>query len=90
MRLSLALWDRLSVWLWTRGLIAGDESIDAARVRAREAAEALVRLAAECRRVLCVGHGRFNALVGQALLGLGWEGPPRVANHHWAATTYRK
>jgi broad specificity phosphatase PhoE len=89
-RLALTLWDRVSVWLWTRGVLASDESVDVARVRAREAADELVRLAAEFSRVLCVGHGMFNALVGRALLGLGWEGPPRVANHHWAATTYRQ
>jgi broad specificity phosphatase PhoE len=89
-KLPLAMWDRISVFLWTRGLIASDESVGAARLRAQEAAGELVRLAEEFRRVLCVGHGMFNALIGQALLGLGWEGPPRVASRHWAATTYRK
>jgi broad specificity phosphatase PhoE len=89
-KLPLAMWDCISVFLWTMGLIASDESVGAARLRAQEAACELVRLVEEFSRVLCVGHGMFNAFVGQALLDLGWEGPPRVANRHWAATTYRK
>src|SRR5688572_9177572 len=89
-KLSLPMWDRISVFLWTMGLIASDESIGAARLRAQEAAYELERLTEEFSRVLCVGHGMFNALVGQALLSLGWEGPPRVGNGHWASTTYRK
>jgi hypothetical protein len=59
-------------------------------LRAQEAAGELGRLAEEFGRVMCVGHGMFNALVGQVLQSLGWEGPPRVASQHWAATTYRK
>jgi len=90
LKLPLAMWDRISVFLWTMGWIASDESIGAARLRAQEAAYELVRLAEEFSRVLCVGHGMFNALAGQALRGLGWEGPPRVATGHWAATTYTK
>ena len=89
-KLPLAAWDRISVFLWTIGLLTSDESVGAARLRAQEAAGKLVRLAEEFDRVLCIGHGMFNALVGQALLRLGWEGPPRVADGHWAATTYRK
>ena len=89
-KLPLPIWDRVSVFLWTMGLIASDESIEAARLRTQEAAYELVRLAEEFGRVLCIGHGMFNARVGQALLGLGWEGPRRVGNRHWASTTYRK
>jgi hypothetical protein len=89
-KLSLPMWDRVSVFLWTMGVIAGDESVGTARLRAQEAADELVRLAKEFSQVLCVGHGMFNALVGQALLGLGWEGPPQVGNRYWESTTYRK
>jgi broad specificity phosphatase PhoE len=89
-KLSLPMWDRISVFLWTMGSIASDESVGATRLRAQEAARELARLAEEFGRVLCVGHGMFNALIGQVLLDLGWEGPPRVRNRHWAATTYRK
>jgi broad specificity phosphatase PhoE len=89
-KLPLTMWDRISVFLWRRGLITSDESVRVARLRAQEAAGKLVRLAEEFGRVLCVGHGMFNALVGQALQGLGWEGRPRVASHPWSATTYRK
>jgi broad specificity phosphatase PhoE len=89
-KLSLDMWDRISVFLWTMGLIASDESIGAARLRAQKAAFELVQLAEEFSRVLCVGHGMFNELIGQVLLDLGWNGPPRVGSRHWAATTYRK
>jgi broad specificity phosphatase PhoE len=84
------MWDRISVFLWKIGLISSDESVGAARLRAQEAAYELVRLAEGFSRVVCVGHGMFNELVGQALLGLGWEGPPRTEDQYWAATTYRK
>jgi broad specificity phosphatase PhoE len=90
LKLPLSLWDRISVILWRNGIIAGDESIDSARTRAKEAAQVLVRFAEHTSRVLCVAHGTFNTLVGIELRGLGWDGPDRVSNKHWEGGTYYK
>lgn len=89
-KLPLSTWDRISVKLWRIGLIAGDESIHKARKRAHEAATVLARLAEDFDRVLCVGHGTFNALVGEKLLEFGWEGPDRISNEYWQGGAYYK
>lgn len=89
-KLRLSAWDRISVKLWRIGLIAGDESIHKARKRAHEAATVLTRLAEEFERVLCVGHGAFNALVGEKLLEFGWKGPDRICDEYWQGGAYCK
>jgi broad specificity phosphatase PhoE len=87
-RLPLKVWDRFSVLLWNMNLISGDESIHAARRRAQEAARELVSLAEESSRVLFVGHGMINVLIGRELLRLGWQGPRRVDDAHWGLGTF--
>jgi broad specificity phosphatase PhoE len=90
LRLSLSMWDHISVALWRNGVVSGDESIAAARKRAKAAAQVLVRFSEEAGRVLCVAHGTFNALVAIELKALGWEGPDRVSDMHWEGATYQR
>jgi broad specificity phosphatase PhoE len=89
-RLPLKVWDRFSVSLWNMNLISSDESIHAARRRAQEATRELVSLAEESSRVLFVGHGMINAMIGGELRRLGWQGPRRVADVFWGITTFRR
>jgi broad specificity phosphatase PhoE len=90
LKLPLSSWDHVSVALWRRGVISGDESIRAATRRAKEVAQILVGFAEASGRVLCVGHGTFNALVGLQLRKRGWEGPNQISDHHWEGGTYER
>jgi broad specificity phosphatase PhoE len=87
-RLPLWVWDRISVLMWHIGWSVTDEPRVTARARARAAARELVALAREHQRVVCVGHGRFNAMVGAELRRMGWRGPRRTAGEHWGLSTY--
>jgi hypothetical protein len=89
-KLSLPAWDCISTNLWRIGIIVGDESIRAARRRAGDAAAFLVRLAEDSDRVLCVGHGTFNALIGEKLREFGWNGPRKISDQHWQGGTFSK
>ncbi len=89
MKLTLGTWDRVSFFLWKWGRLACDESIAAATDRAQKAAAELAQLASAHPRVLCVGHGTFNAMVATALLRRGWCGPVRVDDDYWGRSAYR-
>ncbi len=89
-RLPLKVWDWISVRLWMANLISGDESIHAARGRAQEATRELISLAQEFSRVLFVGHGMLNAMIGRELRRLGWQGPKRVNDDYWGAVSFHK
>jgi len=87
-RLPLQIWDRLSVLLWKLNLIASDESIHTARQRAQSATRQLVDLAEQFSRVLFVGHGMLNALVGRELRRQGWHGSRQVNDDYWGITSF--
>jgi len=88
-RLPLNVWDRFSVVLWKLNLISGDESVHAARKRAHEATTELVSLAQTYSRVLFVGHGMVNALIGRDLRRRGWQGPRRVNDDYWGVVSFQ-
>ena len=87
-RATLAVWDRLSVYLWRTGRSVTDEPIEAAENRADLAVDELIGLTRDFGRVICVGHGTFNRQIGAKLLQRGWTGPAVVAQAHWSATTF--
>jgi broad specificity phosphatase PhoE len=89
-RLPLEAWDWFSVLLWKMNLISSDESIHAARRRAQEATRELVSWAEESSRVLFVGHGMINAMIGRELCRQGWQGSRRVDDAHWGFSTFCK
>ena len=88
-RLPLGVWDRISVFLWRLGCSTCDESRTAATTRARTAARELVELAMKSDRILFVGHGMINEMIGTELLKLGWSGPAKLDDVHWGCSTYR-
>ena len=90
LRLPLNVWDRFSVLLWKFNLITSDEGVCAAHNRAQEATRALVSLARDSSRVLFVGHGMLNALIGRELHRQGWEGPRRTNDDYWGMASFRK
>jgi broad specificity phosphatase PhoE len=87
-RLPLEMWDRLSVLCWKLDLIAVDESVRAARARARAAALELVGLAEESSPVLLVGHGMINAMIARELCREGWTGPRQANDDYWGTVSF--
>jgi broad specificity phosphatase PhoE len=67
-------WDPFSRIAWMFGWSKGTESWEAARRRAKRAAERLNELAREHGSVFLVGHGMLNALIQRALRANGWSG----------------
>lgn len=88
-RLSPFFWTAIFRILWFCGYAPDAESVQAARVRARTAAERLVSLA-EGGIVLLMGHGIMNRLIANELLALGWVGQPNHERRYWSAGIYSK
>lgn len=86
-RLPPALWAGFFRLLWLCGYARGADSIDATRMRAREAADRLVSMAAD-GPVLLVGHGIMNRLIARELVERGWSAPEKHNNGHWGASEY--
>jgi|SRR5579863_4154776 len=87
-RFPLRVWDGLAVLLWNLNLFTTDESIQAARQRARAATHQLINVAEQFSRVLFVGHGMLNALIARELRGQGWRGPREINNDYWGMTSF--
>ena len=67
-------WNVFARIAWMAGWSKGTESWQAARHRAKRAAERLSELAGKHGSVLLVGHGMLNALLQRALRRTGWSG----------------
>jgi broad specificity phosphatase PhoE len=92
-KLPLRIWGTvfLARWLWASWRGAPLPGVDAAILtRAEEAADWLVRLAAEPGRVVAVTHGTFRTLLTSALVRRGWRGAERRPYHAWSAWTLRQ
>lgn len=87
-RLPPFVWAAFFRLLWFFGYSRGFESIQAAKARAKTAAEKLILLA-EKGPVLLVGHGIMNRLIAKELVVLGWVAPARHASQYWCANIYQ-
>ena len=87
-RLPLPVWDRFSVLLWKLNAVTTDDSIQAARQRAQAATRQLIDAAEQFSRVLFVGHGMLNALIGRELRRQGWRGPRQINDDYWGITSF--
>ena len=74
--------------LWMLGLHQQVESYAMARARARRAAERLADSATEGGRVVLVGHGFFNRLIGRQLKRAGWTRAHNEGNGYGASTRF--
>jgi broad specificity phosphatase PhoE len=83
-------WAVLMRCLWLAGYCRKCESLADAKIRAKQAAEHLVRVAIKSQSVVLVGHGFFNILIAKELLEMGWTGAKRPTTKHWQVTTYTK
>lgn len=74
--------------LWLCGNSNECESLSAAKLRAKKAAQQLTDLAAENGSVALVGHGVFNRLIAKELQKQGWKGKRNTTAKHWNGTSY--
>ena len=88
--LPAKLWSVAARVAWYTGSAPGAESYPAARERARVAVVRLATLAGEQDRVLVIGHGIMNGLIGARLLRTGWQGPRLRQHRHWGFAIYRR
>ena len=90
LRFRPGLWTGLVRTAWFCGWTPGVESFSAARRRARDAAQALVALAADGGDVVLVGHGLMNLLLAARLRTTGWVGPRLRPFRHWGFRVYER
>ncbi|MGY5957710.1 hypothetical protein ACUY4R_000176 [Kosakonia sp. BK9b] len=74
---------------WMLGFITGSESRSAARIRAGEAAEYLIKHAEEHGSVFSMGHGFMNRLLARELEKRGWKRADNKGHRYWSGVKYR-
>ena len=83
-------WGVLARASWWLGGHGAGESRAAARARAREAADRLVRAAETEGRVLLLAHGFFNHMVGGELRKRGWRLVENRGFKYWAVRRFAR
>jgi broad specificity phosphatase PhoE len=87
-RLSALSWVGIFRTLQLFGYNTGAESFAAARCRATRCADRLVELANGQPRVLFIGHGVMNYLIGRRLTQLGWSGTGPRLQRYWGFSRF--
>ena len=89
LKLSPRIWGFVSrLWWWFFNHHDDQETRRQAEARAEEAARQLIALAAGGQDVLLVAHGFFNAMIGRALVRLGWRCVQDGGFRYWAARRF--
>lgn len=82
------------VWLiglrimWIFGFNKNGESFSQAKNRSKQAAEKLMLLAEENEKVIVVGHGLINKLIGRQLQINGWNRVRTKGKKYWKFISY--
>lgn len=88
-KLSVLSWLIILRLLWLVGLKQNGESIFSAKKRAEKAANKLINLAHEHKKVVLIGHGLFNRLIASQLRQKNWQGPKSPGKKFWQYGIYR-
>lgn len=84
----------LVVWLitlrimWLFGFSKNGESFSQAKKRSKQAAEKLILLAQENEKIIVVGHGLINRLIGKQLEKESWQASQRKGKSYWEFRKY--
>jgi broad specificity phosphatase PhoE len=91
LRFSPRTWGVISrFWWWFFDHHQGEETRDQAKIRAHEAAKALVKMAEEGQDVLVLAHGFFNGMVGVELRRMGWKLVRDEGFRYWSARRFER
>lgn len=90
LKLPATLWLILLRIMWWFGFSQNGESFFQAKNRSKQAAEALIMQAQKNKKVIVVGHGLMNRLIGKELEKKGWLSSERVGKRYWEYCLYNK
>jgi len=88
LKLPVTAWIILLRVMWLFGFSKNGESFAQAKNRSRQAAEKLISLAEENEKIIVVGHGLMNHLIGKQLLKKGWLESERAGKRFWEFRRY--
>ena len=88
--LPVIVWLILLRIMWLFGFSKNGESFSQAKVRSKQAAEKLTLLAQENEKIIVVGHGLANRLIGKQLRKNGWQTSQRRGKSYWEFRKYTK
>ena len=71
------------------GLGKKDTSLKASKLQAKEAANKLLALSTVNTKVVLVGHGGMNWLIGRKLMQQGWMKEGKSSSKNWGLTIYK-
>jgi len=89
-KLPASVWVIMLRIFWLFGFSRNGESLSQAKLRARQAASKLIKIAEENNKVILVGHGLMNRLIANNLRQLGWQGSPSPGKKYWSYGKYTK
>lgn len=88
-KLSPRHWGVVSrIWWWFFNHHDGQERRRAAQLRADEAADYLIGLAAAGADVVLIAHGFFNFMIGRSLKRRGWSLVENQGHHYWSSRRF--
>ena len=87
-KMNPQIWSVLLRCLWFGGYSNNCESYKHAKLRAKQAANQLIKYAEKYESVVVVGHGFFNMLLAKELLNMGWLGKKIKNSKHWSISSY--
>lgn len=88
LKLPVTLWLVFLRIIWIFGFSKNGESYKQAKKRSKLAADELIKLARKNKKVIVVGHGLINHLIGKELQKRKWQVVERVGKRYWAFSSY--
>lgn len=88
LELPIMVWLILLRVLWLFGFSKNGESFAQAKIRSKQAANKLVGLAESNEKIIIVGHGLMNRLIGYQLEKKGWQPSKRERKRYWEYKKY--
>ena len=88
LKLPVTVWVILLRLLWLFGFKKNGESFLQAKERSKLATEKLIALAQVNEKIIVVGHGLMNRLIGRQLKKKSWLVSPIVGKSYWEYRSY--
>ena len=87
-KLPIIFWVVFLRVIWLFGFSKNGESYKQAKKRSRLAADELIKLARKNEKILVVGHGLINRLIGQELHRRKWKVAKNEGKRYWEFSSY--